>query len=405
MRNVLFVSVICSLLAASCGLVEIGEAPHSNADGIWTGPSASASKSDIYVTAFEYPDGYDWYSDVEKGSVRCSLVLFAGKIPVLKIPVGDAYQVSSEPFRHRVIGGHLYTDYADSSGTVIKKDGKELFRFVRQEEIACMSISGGQIHTLGVPPEGGFCYRIDGEIVVERSSGRVFRHMVMDDGQACFCFSQPVASKDGIKERFYSCIGGKTSRVELDRLADGVWDMMIADGTVNCLVSMKDLDSGQKGCRLTLFCGSERTDLFHSALSTILTCSFSDQECLTVSGAYSSPRNNLNPYLWTRSNGTVYLAFDRSLAALHVDEGGVSYAINPVESSRGLIASGKKLMAMPEGYVVIGHAPIARTDSTTICLGLSSRMGESPILWNNVGEPDTLDVNGYIATVSANAPR
>lgn len=404
MRNILLASVLSLALAVSCGLTELGEAPHSNADGIWTGPSVTGQLSSVYVTAFDYPDGYDWHSDVDKGSVRCSLVLFAGKVPVLKVPVGDAYEVSAEPFRHRVIAGHLYTDYADSSGTVIKKDGKELFRYAKGEEIACMSVSGGRLHTLGIYPEGGFCYRIDGEAVLERQSGRVFRHMVMEGGKACFCFSQPVASAEGVKERFYSSVGGKTSRVSLDSLVGGVWDMTVDDGIVCSLVSMMGASGDQEECHMALYLGTDRRDMFRSSLSSILTCTFSDQEILTVSGMYDTPSGAMSPFLWTRSSGTVPLGPGRFLAALCVDEKEVSFAINPTESANGIIVSGKAVSMMPEGYAVIGHDPIARTDSTTVCLGLSSRKGERPVLWKSTGGLDTLDINGYIATVSASSP-
>lgn len=399
MRNKLLLSAL-AMCGMSCGLTELGESPHSNADGVWTGPFSS-STSAVYVTAFEYPDGYDWRSDADKGVVKCSLVVFADKVPVLKIPVGDAYEVSSDPLRHRMIDGHLYTDYSDSSGTVIKKDGKELFRFLHQEEIACMAVSGSRVHTLGIRPAGGFCYRIDGEIVLERSSGKVFRHMVMDRGKACFCFSQPVMEAGGVKERYYSVVGGKTSRVVPDTLVTDVSDMIFDGGQVCILASTRDAFLIEGESIVSVFRDRERKDIFRSVMAGMLTCSFSDQDCLTVTGMYSTPASPMNQYLWTRHDGSVYLGYGRSLSALCINEQGICYAVNAEDGAAGVIAIDDHMMLMPEDYAVIGHDAMDFTDSISICLGLSSRKGGRPILWKSDGGTDTLDINGYVTTVSS----
>ena len=129
-RSVVFVPFSVSLLkkdmkrlviaavfiaAVSCGLEEVSRRPHSGAEDVWVGPGIDAGKEDrektvIYVTAMQYPDGYDWRADVEKGSVKCSLTVYADGIPMMKVPVGDEYEVSSDPDMHRMADGHLYTD-------------------------------------------------------------------------------------------------------------------------------------------------------------------------------------------------------------------------------------------------------------------------------------------------------
>ena len=98
------------LSLVACGVSELGDFVKDDVNGVWVGPSyggSGAAYSTTYVTAFDYPEGYDWRLNPEKGSVRCSLVVFADKRPVLKVPVGDAYCVSDDPDMHRVIDGHL----------------------------------------------------------------------------------------------------------------------------------------------------------------------------------------------------------------------------------------------------------------------------------------------------------
>ena len=88
-----------------------------------------------YVTGFDYPEGYDWMSDLEAGSVKCSMVVYANAVPMLKVPVGNEYQTSADPDMHRMIGGDLYTDYSTDSLTVIKKNGKHMFSYPGREMI------------------------------------------------------------------------------------------------------------------------------------------------------------------------------------------------------------------------------------------------------------------------------
>ena len=106
-RNVLIAVML--LMAVSCGLREIGgDLPQKN-EGVWKGPGAdlkpggsgAVKRSVWYVTGFDYPEGYDWMSDPEAGSVKCSLVVYANAVPMLKIPVGSEYHTSADPDMHR----------------------------------------------------------------------------------------------------------------------------------------------------------------------------------------------------------------------------------------------------------------------------------------------------------------
>ena len=108
-RFIVFVTALVSLV--SCGLREIGEAAAVEG-GIWTGPGSvvvdnesgqEGERKICYTVGVDYPDGYDWRADEEKGSVRCSLVVYADGIPLMKVPVGDEYEISSDPDTHRII--------------------------------------------------------------------------------------------------------------------------------------------------------------------------------------------------------------------------------------------------------------------------------------------------------------
>ena len=132
MKGFLFAAVMIAVM--SCGLTEVGEPVRRPGGEVWTGPGVNVGNDDpdrtiCYVTLMSYPDGYDWRADREKGSVKCSLIVLANGLPMMKVPVGDEYETSSDPDMHRMIDGHLYTDYSTDSETVIKKDGRQLFRY------------------------------------------------------------------------------------------------------------------------------------------------------------------------------------------------------------------------------------------------------------------------------------
>ena len=128
---------VLAFAVVSCGLQELGDVLKEDVEDVWTGPGSSivegvsgpVKKSVWFMTGFDYPEGYDWRSDQQVGEVKCSLVVFANGVPMMKVPVGHEYEVSSDPDMHRMIGSDLYTDYSSDSLTVIKKNGKSLPRY------------------------------------------------------------------------------------------------------------------------------------------------------------------------------------------------------------------------------------------------------------------------------------
>ena len=166
--------VALTMAVSSCGLYEIGEVETDMLDGgIWGGPSDSADKTpDVvrricYMTAFDYQKDYDWRADRSRESVKCSLIVYEDGRAIMKVPVGEAYEVSPDPDMHRIIGGHLYTDYSNTVETVIKCDGRQLFRYPGCEYICGMELIGDDLYSLGQSRYGnGFALRKNGEMVL-----------------------------------------------------------------------------------------------------------------------------------------------------------------------------------------------------------------------------------------------
>ena len=77
----------------------------------------------LCMSGIEYPDGYNWFKDEMYGQVECRLFLEVEGKRVLEIDVADTTYVASDHDMHRIVDGHIYTDFSTSEETIIKRDG------------------------------------------------------------------------------------------------------------------------------------------------------------------------------------------------------------------------------------------------------------------------------------------
>ena len=384
------------LAAAACGVEEISHRPDSGLGDAWTGPGmdiGSSSKETCYVTGFDYPDEYDWRTDPEKGSVKCSLAVFADGQLMIKVPVGDDYEVSSDPDMHRIVDGHLYTDYSTETETVIKKDGKDLLRYSGREIIYGLLIQEDTVYTLGHPRGGsGFVFRKNGQIVLERSSGKSFGRLQMDQGRICFAFVEPVNAGDELIERYYHYSDGQVVQTAVRDDVRKVWDIVSHCGEV---------------CYIASLTGVPRPVLFHngqiSALSlpdNVRPLSFEmiyGDDLLFLKGLFASPEGTVVSILWRKPED--YVRFEDGMVAgsFCMAGDGICCTLNH-SGKAGMIYRCGETFPMPEGYAVMGGSCSAVSNGI-LHIGLSSLAGEQPAIWRD-GEITALDICGYIASVS-----
>ena len=394
--------VLCvGLMLAACGIHELGESVRDTLEGVWTGPGMNVGSSDpaktvCYITALDYQDGYDWRSDKEKGSVKCSLVVFADGVPMMKVPVGDAYHISSDVDSHRMIDGHLYTDFSTDDQTVIKKDGKEVFRYPGREFLQGLLVEGEDIYTLGHSREGdGFSYRKNGEILLEKASGRTFSRLHRDDGHICFAYSESIASALGSVERYYSVVDGVPQQAALREDVKKVWDLMSADGEVCYLASLVGVQGP------VLFQGETKSVLTLSQGASLLTGRLSvSQGVVCVEGVLSCRNLALAGILWRCDEHLYTFSPGTTVASWCVDGDGVFCVLNSKSPSvNGVIYRCGDIFEVPLGYVSVGENTMALANGI-LTVGLSSVNGGWPVIWKD-GALDTIKVNGYISSVTA----
>lgn len=375
----------------SCGLKEVGQGNHSNADGIWTGPSTDLYGEVCYLTAFTYPDGYDWRTGLDNGSVSGFITVFAATTPVLRIPVGDRHEVSSDPQRHRVIGGHLYTDWSDPSGTVIKKDGKTVVRYPEPETVVKMLVHDGKIHTLNRPDaKEGFTYRVDGEKVLERNDAVLYPHLDLTEDRVRFCFSRLVTESSGTVSRHYTVLDGIVEMVDIE---GDVLDIK-AYGEGLC-----SLVSEGSASLPTLFTPSSSEPFFSFPGTEFKSAMFVDSDSLCVNVRYAATGGSSpTTLLWLGSGRWMRPFPGHTATAVCLGAGRVCMAYNHSDGMSGKICVDNYVHDMPAGYDIRGLNPMVSGESG-VYVGLTSTSGGPPALWND-GELMILDVNGYVVRAS-----
>ena len=396
--------LMAAVTVISCGLHEIGGEGETG-DEVWTGSGGGvtaepAMRSRCYVTCLDYQDGYDWRADSEKGSVKCSLVVFSDGAPVMKVPVGDAYEVSPDPDMHRIVSGHLVTDYATDQETIVKVDGVESFRYYGRDIIKGVLIRDGNLYTLGQSRSGdGFSLRLNGEVLVERDNGYVLGSLYEDGDSICFAFAERVISSGNEIERYYDVIDGEVTQVGLRNDIRKVWDVLNRGGRRFILASLT-------GIRSPVIIVEDKLIAIETVTSSsVLSCRLFPvgQEC-GVEGIYSFMSRYQYSALWL--DGVIHRAFDVNhvISSLSSSGDGVCCLVNPVGGlDKGIIFRNGEEFRMPPGYAAMGDACAVMVDGI-LYAGLSSPSRKKPVIWKD-GALDTLNINGFISGLSVEKVR
>ena len=400
-RNVLIAVVL--LMVASCGLREIGKPVYDPYDNAWKGPGADmlpdsggSKKSVWYVTGFDYPEGYDWMSDPEAGSVKCSLVVYANTAPMLKVPVGKEYQISADPDMHRMICGELYTDYSTDSLTVIKRNGKHLFSYPGREMIVSMHVDSTGLYTLGQARSGtGLSFRRDGELVYSNFKGCVIGKLSAS-GRA-FAFAEKILGLGTEAERYYVYDDGDVSQIGLRDDVSKILDVAVVRGEVHYLALLT-------GVKFPVHVAPDQTNMLdfpygaRSWSCRFLCC----EDDVIIEGMYENQVGQMASRIWRNDVVDTSYPLGMTMWIPYVDGDGVSGVLVHQLTGQQKICRLGEIYDMPEGYTVMGAAPLAMVDGI-LHVGLTPVDGGSPAVWQD-GEMRELNFNGYIASVSVWTP-
>lgn len=409
MKKIVLAALAALLL--SCGLEEVSRRPGYGAGNIWVRPGAGSGndvgnepgngnpgkedegKTVTYITAVDYPEGYDWRLDREKGTVKCSLLVYADDRIVMKVPVGDSHEVSSDPDMHRMTGGHLYTDFSTDSETVIKKDGEEVVRYQGREMICDIVDHGNNIYTLGHDRDGdGFTYRRNGEILLERIEGRSFGRLYVDGNTLSFAFAEAVTSAGDTLERYYIFSGGKVVQTAVRDDIRRVWDIVLDKGESSYLASVVGI-----GAPVLFTSGRMQALSLPQSAKALAGRIVGEGESLFVEGLVLDG-GVMTGGVWNgEGEALVYEAGMTVNAVCSGGEGLHCVLSDTADPTKGVIYRGGERFPVPEGYMVMGNSPAALVKGI-LNVGLSPLNGSQPLVWKD-GETTPLKINGFISSI------
>lgn len=396
--------IIGLLSLAACGTVEVGESQRPTGEDIWENPnypkdSIVSEKKTCYMTGLDYPKDYNWRNDIETGTIKCSLTVFADGRTIMKIPVGDSHFVSADADRHRVINGHLYTDFCTDTETVIKKDGKEIFRFEDIESIRGLAIKGDDVYTLGQARNGqGFTYRKNGITVLEKDKGRLFDEFTVENDSIFFSFSEQVESTSGRLERYYHVADGKIRQVALREDVKNVWDIIRHRGRICYLSDMTGISSP------VLVNGDDMKALDlpdHSSMVSARILSAGSSIFTEAVIRFDDPYKGVYfcSGLWKEGEQHHIFPIDRTVSAICASDDDVCCVLNSSSSSGGgTVFRCGEITSLPYGYTSMGNNPMVMVNGI-LNIGLTSLKGGQPAIWKD-GKMEEVDLNGIICTMT-----
>ena len=397
MRKFFFILPL-SFIMFSCGISEIGGSHVTDNQGnIWGGPLPGAGIEGgglvpvCYMSAVDYSKKYDWRADQAKETVRCSLVVYADGSPIMKVPVGEKYQVSSDPDMHKIVSGHLYTDYSSGGETIIKKDGTFLFSYPGEERIVDIDVQNADIYTLGESRSGeGFSFRKNGETKVLRQGGSLLTPLRCDGDSLNFAFCEQIRNVEGNSLRYYSVYGNTVTQIALREDLIRVWDVLCEQGEIIYLASLSGVSQP------VVVMGEDMTALDMPRGASMTSCSlFKAGRKVGVEGVFRTSAGGRSGGLWL--DGERIAVFSNlTVSALYTDSEDVFCALNPQDASTaGKIYRAGEIFDMPKGYACMSSQSLTVTGGI-MQVGLSSLNGRKPLLWKD-GQIDSVKVNGYIS--------
>jgi hypothetical protein len=358
----------------------------------------------LFVTAVEYPPGYDWRRDSARADIRGRLLLLRqqddGILPafdtILALEAGKGRAVSLDPDRHHFTGGHLYTECITELGTVYRRDGRTVHISREREYVRGILARDEDLYVLSMRLDGGgFILRRNWKPILSRDAGRLHGSsgdpafgrsgaLFADRDQVCFLYENEASQWLLVRDR-------KEELVSLPPHMTHLYDIHCIGGNI-CLV-----------CRIRqrdpiLYVGSKKFDLSTSLNTPVQKSGFrilrgprpGDDICL--SGTFRLSWNQ-QPYtgLWspkqllaTKKGRCDWLDKDTYLCRENgrITEAGLDGALFTLDGSGSLM--------MP--------ACALRTE-TELFLALSGDGGDGPVLWVN-GRRNPLKINGFLTSVT-----
>lgn len=380
-----------------------------------SGPAAESPDTVIYICAVEFPEGYNWQRDTAYGIVESNLAVYRNGTKTITVPVGGKNLVSSDPDMHRVVNGHLYTDYVIGNQTIIKKDGREVFRYSGGESLCGFIVRDDGIWTLGQSRSGqGLTLRKNGKEIFSSATGfingtfanQAFRGGALyeDSGSLYFSYYVPnadVLTGEIVSRAWYIVKDGVPKGVTPPSGLSVTHDIRMIGGKL-CIAGEA---AGEQG-RTVLIEGQEQYK-FGSASSwkRIRNCrlaSSSRGPCIKEEESFDVGSTYISVLLQkdgTRSSTTwpliakeFYISGD-VCAFVNTNNSDSSIESISIDGRQHLLPGRMRMMTNACATLIGQRLIVAMSPYTS---------EETPVIWDN-GERSQLPINGYVTSVTYTA--
>ena len=366
----------------------------------------------LFLTAVDYPPGYDWRRDTARGDVRGRVLLLrlrdasgppsslattsapAAFDTILALEAGAGRAVSLDPDRHQFIGGHLYTQCLTEAGTVWQCDGRTLLLSAEREYLRGILPTDSTLWTLAqrLDGSGGFVLRRNGRPQIQREGGRIHGStgdflfgatgaLSPDGDGACFLYQDEAGGWHHVKDR------EETAVPKPAKLAE-VYDARCYGGTV--ILAGRGTNRNEP----VVYAGDARAD-WSVQMGTPVELSGLRLHC--ADGTVSVVGN----FLVTRV-GRTYSARWKDGKLLDTREGRRDW----LEGNAWLMRQNGRLVSAhhggtdypldPDGTLMMPACACVTDDALFLALTV---YGSHPVLWVN-GRSIPIGLNGFLTSVS-----
>ncbi len=357
----------------------------------------------LYFTALEYPEGYDWVHDAHKGKVKCTLFVEKEGERILEVPIGDAYETASDFDMHRFIKGHLYTDYATRTETVIKKDGVDLFRYPGREFMRGFLVSeSGDVYTVCRPMPGdgdGFVFRKNGQALLSVDVGTVLSDIIEENGHIYLVYQVGDKARS-VASGYYLYDNGNSELFATKSAHKKIYCATLGrDGSV-CYVG-----SDGNSSTYAYYEGGEKIfDLDPGQTGSLVFCEMSkDEDCIYLRGRFRKTPSDINEnYIVWNNRGQLLYSLPTGHVPLYTftNKGNIYDMVNKHDDKIGVICykNGAEIRSYGSRTTFYGVTPAAKYNGHLYLL-YSDRSDNAPLV-NIDGEVKKADFNGYYADIS-----
>lgn len=257
MKTSILLTIAAGMLMISCDLLSDNpEQGRSSRDGRQPSIRTDSTTTAVDSTQADVIKKSIYISAIEQSQDTCNIILFKDNKRILTLKAGSDEEIGTGTDQHHIVGGHLFTEYIDREGTVIKKDGKPYYCCPEIESTKGILSSGSDVYILGQNTSGdGFSLWKNRERMFHSEVGRVWGDLLesashpsgalySDKGSICFCYyisSLDTESQTELRQWFIVKDGIQTL-ITLPNNITEVHDIKVIDGQI-CIVATKGNDT------------------------------------------------------------------------------------------------------------------------------------------------------------------